>query len=210
MDEPYHRDITRRALADLFSQRALQAITAANLSLDTLVGQLMHAEYHFDNNAFEAGYAFIGVLRSEVRPSLEAGDVQAAWRSFGKLTHVVQDFYAHTNYVSLWLEKNQGKPDPALAEVDPLDPDLLASPALRSGRLYYPWEVLAFVPVLKRLVIPLLPRDSHAWMNIDTPDRPGYVQAEAAATRRTRHEFFEVTQGWPPMLLHTFTDLQEV
>lgn len=210
MDEPYHRAITMRALGDRFSPRALQAIIAANLSLDTLIGQIGHDEYHFDNNAFEASYAFVEARRAEVRPLLEAGDLMGAWRAFGKLTHVVQDFYAHTNYVTLWLERLGENSDQARPEIDPLDPELLTSPRLRSGRLYYPWEVLAFIPLIKRLVIPLLPRDSHAWMNIDSPDRPGYAYAETAAMRRTRQEFLQTVQGWPKNLVSIFTDAHEV
>lgn len=210
MDEPYHRAITAQALGDLFSPRALQAIIAANLSLDTLIGQISHDEYHFDNNAFDASYAFVEARRAEVRPFLDAGNLAGAWRSFGKLTHVVQDFYAHTNYVTLWLEQARGNPNQVRPEIDPLDPGLLSNPRLRSGRLYFPWEVLAFVPLIKHIVIPLLPRDSHAWMNIDAPNRPGYAYAESAAVRRTRHEFFQTVQEWPQNLVNIFTDVQEV
>ncbi len=107
MDAPYHRSITTQALGEWFSARALQVIIAANLSLDGLVGQLLHPEYHFDDNAFAAGEAFVQARRAEVRPWLEAGEREKAWRAFGKVTHAVQDFYAHTNYVALWL----GQPD---------------------------------------------------------------------------------------------------
>jgi hypothetical protein len=210
MDEPYHRSITTQALGGLFSLHALQALIAANLGLDSLLGQIAHDEYHFDNNAFEASYAFIQARRAEVRPALEAGDAPAAWLAFGQLTHVVQDFYAHTNYVALWLARSPNGAEQAPAGIDPLDSELLASPELRSGRLYYPLEIFSFVPGIRRFVIPLLPRDSHAWMNMDSPERPNYAYAETAAIQRTRHEFTQLTAGWPKVLLEMFTDFQEV
>ncbi len=210
MNASSHRAITRQALKDLFSARALEAILAANLGQDTLAGQIKHDEYHFDNNAFEASYAYLESRRAEICPAMEAGKREAAWRSFGQLTHSVQDFYAHTNYVTLWLEQAANNPERATTGIDALDAGLLASPALKSGRLYYPLEALAFVPVLKRLVMPLLPRDAHAWMNMDAPGRPGYEHAESAAVQRTRLEFSNVTQDWPVEMLAAFTDLQEV
>lgn len=210
MDEAYHRAITSRALEGLFSLRALDSIITGNLGQDTLIGQIGHDEYHFDNNAMSASLAYIEACRAEVRPALAAGDTATAWLAFGRLTHSVQDFYAHTNYITLWLERYPHGTDQATAEVDSLDPDILSSPELKSGRLYYPLEILAFVPFLKRFIIPLLPHDSHAWMNIDSPSRPGYAYAEAAAIQRTRHEFFVTTQGWPQDLRAAFMDLHEV
>jgi len=210
MDAAYHRAITMQALGRVFSVRALQVIMAANLSLDGLVGQLMHPEYHFDDNTFVTGEAFLQARRAEVRPYLEAGKPDEAWRAFGKLTHTVQDFYAHTNYVALWLRQTGRKPDQAPAEIDPLRPEILSSPELKSGRLYYPWELLAFIPLVGRWVIPLLPRDSHAWMNIDSPARPAYAWAEAAAIQRTRYEFDQLIRDWPHDLVVLFTDIQEV
>jgi hypothetical protein len=210
MDAAYHRAITLQALGGVFSARALKVILAANLSLDGLIGQLMHPEYHFDDNAFAAGEAFLQARRAEVRPYLEAGKPDDAWRAFGKLTHAVQDFYAHTNYVTLWLRQTARKPDQTPAEIDPLRSEILSSPELKSGRLYYPWELLAFIPLVGRWVIPLLPRDSHAWMNIDSPARPAYAWAESAAIQRTRYEFDQLIRDWPHDLVALFTDIQEV
>jgi hypothetical protein len=80
--------------------------------------------------------------------------------------------------------------------VDPLDEDLIDSRALRSGKLYFPLEIFSFIKPLKPLVMPLLPRDSHAWMNLDAPEQGSHFPfAFEAAVKRTRLEFEKTTTG---------------
>jgi hypothetical protein len=189
----YHRQITKTALEERFSPRALEAIIAGNLGLDNLRGQFGHDEYHFDNNAFAASTAFIETQRALVPAAIGTGDLLAAWTAFGRLTHTSQDLYAHSNYVSLWRAAH---PESAPDEIDPLNGSLLSGPRLRSGRLYYPLEALSFIPGLKKLVIPLLPKDSHAQMNLDSPERgENFAFAFAAALKRTRHEYERTLSG---------------
>jgi hypothetical protein len=171
MQEKYHTQITTQALQDFFSQRALRAILAANLGQDTLRGQIGHSEYHFDDNDFAGSYAYIAQQSQAILDELDRNEGQehvaplAAWQAFGRLTHSVQDFYAHTNYVRLWCARH---PQAAPAQIDPLDEAILKSPERISGRLYYPLEVLAFIPGLEPLVKRFLPRDSHTWMNTES------------------------------------------
>src|SRR5512133_1025838 len=98
-----HIDITRQALSERFSTVALGKIIEANVYQDRIAGQIGHDEYHFDNNAFEKSYAYIEEQRALAISSLEANEVPSAWSAFGRLTHTAQDFYAHTNYIDLWL-----------------------------------------------------------------------------------------------------------
>jgi len=206
-----HTDITRRALGQTFSPHALDVVIAANLGQDALSGQLGHDEFHFDNNAFDKSRAYIKEQRALIRPALERGDVDAARRAFGRLTHTAQDFYAHTNYVDLWIACQPDGMTPAPAEIDPLDDDLLYSTTLRSGKLYYPLEALSFVPVLRKLMLPLLPRDSHAWMNLDSAERgPMFEYAFNAAVKRTRYEFDTTVRGLSVELDTSFTGLSRV
>ena len=192
----YHASITRKALSAHFSPHALEAIIAANLGQDDLRGQIGHDEYHFDNNAFEKSYAFIETQRALTVSSLQGEDLPAAWAAFGRLTHTAQDFYAHSNYVDLWLARCTDPTPPSPPEIAPLMDELVNSPELRSGKLYYPFEALSFVPFLKRFVVPLLPKDSHAWMNIDSPKRgKRFEYALEAALKRTRYEFDQTVAG---------------
>jgi hypothetical protein len=205
MNKKYHRLITEQALREYFGQPALEAVINANLGLDALQGQIGHNEYHFDANAFAASRAFIEQNRALIRPALDRGDATAARQAFGRLTHTAQDFYAHSNYISLWLARFPADGWPPPEAVDPFDGNLLDGPHLRSGKLYYPLEVLSFVPFLKKIILPLLPRDSHAWMNLDGPEQgPKFEYALAAAVKRTLYEYEQTITGFPAGLLALF------
>ena len=196
MNRDYHIQITTQALERHFRPAALAKIIAANLYQDRLRGQLGHDEYHFDSNAFDKSYNYIEKQRSLVRISLLAGDTEPAWSAFGRLTHTAQDFYAHSNYIDLWIARHPAGDPPSPEQVDAMDPDLLHSPALRSGKVYLPWEILTFVSFLEPLVKPLLPRDSHAWMNLDSPKQGlQFDYALQAAIQRTKIEFESTKKG---------------
>lgn len=203
----YHKEIISRALGDLFSPRALGAIIDANLAQDNLRGQIGHDEFHFDNN-LQGGLGYLENQRQLTRQALQNGEAGRAWAAFGRLTHTAQDFYAHTNYIDLWLSRfPDGQSPPSPVEVLPLEDEVLADPNLRTGKLYYPLEALSFIPALKRLVIPFLPRDSHAWMNLDAPSRGvKFLYAFEAAVKRTRFEFELTITGIPSTLVASFTD----
>jgi hypothetical protein len=189
----YHEEITHQALSGHFEPLALQAIVRANLAQDELRGQFGHDEFHFDNNAFAQSNAYIEAQRRLVCSALSSGETDVAWAAFGRLTHAAQDLYAHSNYVDLWLAQYGG--DASIAEkIDPVVPALLFSPDLQSGRLYYPLEILSFVPILKPFIVPILPRDSHAWMNLDAPTQGWKFQyACEAARKRTQYEYERTT-----------------
>lgn len=203
----YHEDITRQALEDHFAPSALEVIVHANLAQDNLAGQVGHDEFHFDNNAFALSYAYIEEQREMVWSALHTGEVPPAWEAFGRLTHTCQDLYAHSNYVDLWLSAYDGRKQPSPEEIDPMDRALLSSPDLRSGKLYYPLEILAFIPSLRRIVQPLLPRDSHTWMNLDAPTQgPRFTYAFEAARKRTRYEFERTVADLAPDQVDLFRD----
>lgn len=203
----YHAEITRQALQDLFSNAAMKKIVAANLYQDRLAAQIGHDEYHFDNNAFEKSYAYMEEQRALTVTSLQSKDVATAWSAFGRLMHTAQDFYAHSNYVDLWLARHSNGSVPTPSDIDPVDPALIDHPALHSGKIYLPLEVFSFIKPLNPLVKPLLPRDSHAWMNLDSPDEGHRFDfAFHAAVKRTRIEFEKTTAGLAREQLTAFID----
>jgi len=202
----FHIEIMHRALDDIFSPPALETIIKANLQQDRLFGQVGHDEYHFDNNAFDQSYAYIEEQRTLTVCSLMANDVLSAWSAFGRLSHTAQDFYAHSNYIDLWLSCQQNDLVPTPSEVEPMAPDLINHHALRSGKIY-PLELLTFLPFLKSLAMSRLPRDAHAWMNLDSPERgPNFRYAFQAAVKRTKIEFEKTTKDLPEELLRSFVD----
>jgi hypothetical protein len=127
-----HADITKLSLHEHFSTVALQKIIASNLYQDRLLAQIGHDEFHFDNNAFEKSYAYIEEQRALIISSLHANDVNASWSAFGRLTHAAQDFYAHSNYIDLWLSHQPDRTSITPSEVNPLDDDYINIRALRS------------------------------------------------------------------------------
>ncbi|HET6598139.1 MAG TPA: hypothetical protein VFG81_21155 [Anaerolineales bacterium] len=202
----FHAEMMHLALDDLFSPYALKKLIAANVGQDRFRGQIGHPEYHFDHNAFEKSNAYIEEQRALTISSLMSNEVQAAWAAFGRLTHTVQDFYAHSNYIDLWLACQPDRRLPAASEVDPVDMDLLYNPALRSGKVYIR-ELLTFIPLLKSFAMSILPRDAHGWMNLDSPARgPNFKYAFQAALKRTKIEFEKTTKDLPENLLTQFAD----
>ena len=204
---PIHEEMTREALGEHFSPRALEIIIAANRKQDAIRGQIGHDEFHFDNNAIEKGLRYINEQRGFVLASLLSPGVLSAWIAFGRLTHTAQDFYSHTNYISLWLDQHPGTP-PTPPEIDPVQKSLLRSPSLHSGKIYLPMDALYFVPFLRKFALKLLPEDSHGKMNLDSPAQgPRFEYARAAAVKRTQHEFDLLKKILPPDLFVKFTDL---
>jgi hypothetical protein len=204
---PIHEEMTREALGSHFSPRALEVILAANRSQDALRNQFGHDEIHFDNNAIEAGNRYIVEQRGLLMASLLSPGVLSAWIAFGRLTHTAQDFYAHTNYVTLWLNQCQGV-QPTAVQIDPLQKSLMQSPSLHSGKIYFPWDLLYFVPFLRKAALNLLPEDSHGRMNLDSSAQgQKFAYARAAAVKRTSHEFELLEKILTPEMFAKFTDL---
>ena len=203
----YHIEILLNALGERFSPRALSAITYANIHQDRLTGLIGHDEFHFDNNAFEKSYAYIEEQRALIVASLQKDDAPSAWAAFGRFLHTVQDFYAHSNYVTLWLACWDGQARPASSEIDAVDPSLLNSPDLRTGKVYYPLDWLYYVRGLKQLVLYIIPRDSHAWMNLDSPEQGfKFDYAMQAAVQRTVIEYEKTTTGFSDAMCQLFLD----
>jgi hypothetical protein len=135
-----------------------------------------------------------------------ANDAPSAWSAFGRLTHTAQDFYAHSNYIEMWLARQPQGVSPSASEVHPMHPDLIHSPALRSGKVYA-LELLTVIPFLAPLVKPWLPRDAHAWTNVDSPARgPRFKYVFQAALKRTKIEFESTTRDLPRELVGLFVD----
>ena len=207
MLKPYHIDMTRLAVGEQFSSNAFEKIIAANIYQDRVLGQIGHEEYHFDGSAFEKSYQYVEGQRTLTVSSLRAGDTASAWSAFGRLTHAVQDFYSHSNYVDLWLSHQSNGTVSTPSEIDPADPDLLNNPSLNSGRIYLPLEAFYHFHMLRPLLLRILPRDSHAHMNLDSPAQgPNFEYAFQAAVKRTKIEFEKTIKGLPEDLYKLFVN----
>ena len=203
----YHIEIMLNALGKQFSPRAISAIINANIYQDRLSGQFGHDEYHFDNNAFEKSYAYIEEQRALTVSALQRNDALSAWSAFGRMLHTLQDFYAHSNYITLWLARCDGQALPSSSEVDPVDLTLIHSPDLRSGKTYYPFELLYYWHPARAFALQWLPRDSHAWMNLDAPEQGfKFDYAMQAAMKRNVIEYEKTTLGFSDEMCRLFLD----
>ena len=207
MQPKYHRLLTRAALESRFSPPALETVVKGNLGQDRLSGQIGHPEFHFDDNAFSQGRAYLEEQRQIIQEALGASaGARTAWLAFGRLTHAAQDFYAHSNYVALWLARYPAGQAPPPEIIEPFEPTLLEDPRLHSGR-WYLVELLSYIPFLSASVRPLIPRDAHYWMNLDHSGRgPLFPYAYAAALKRTVVEFQSIATALDSQTLSRFTD----
>lgn len=170
MNEPYHRSITKKACADRMSPAALKSVVAGNLWQDFITGQVGHPEYHFTDIPMEACLAYVEREHQQALSALKRGYPRLARHAFGRLSHAAQDFYAHSNYIQLWLEAH-----PEGGQPDPLETQVLQHPRLHLARTY-PIEFLCWLPGWDLLMKRFLAPDSHTWMNLDTPRSLGCRQ----------------------------------
>ena len=185
MEALYHQQILARAIGGRVSARALEVITRANLGQDSLRGLLV-PEYHFDDNLIARSLAY---METERAAAAAATTAVAAWQAFGRLSHAAQDFYSHSNYVALWLEQFPSESHPAPEAINGLAPSLLQHPRLVTAHVYLPLEALCLFPSLRPVVKRWLPRDAHAWLNLDGPEAgPLFPYGLEAAVQRTADE----------------------
>jgi len=187
MKSKYHAEITRKALSEYFSQDALKTIIIANICQDRIRNQLGRDYIHFDSNAFESGFGYINDQHKIIVSSIDSKEYIPARKSFGRICHSWQDFYSHSNYVKLWLNiAGQSSP----SDIDFNDDRIMKHPKLHSGMNYGLTDFLAILPGLGKIMKPLMPEDSHAKMNLDSPKSGSeFYYAYFAALKRTKDCF---------------------
>ncbi len=172
-----HEQIVRAALGDVLAPSALRAVIAANKRSDL---HQVAAERHFDNGPTrEALWALRQrgletYLARTVAGCRPAGPGRlayrlAALRAYGLATHALADFYAHTNWVELAVERGEEPLAAPLLDVasDPGDlPDGLQSGyfSLRHGLSGCPQRAGRPCP-------PAGYHFCHAHLNKDAPNR---------------------------------------
>ncbi len=199
MDLQYHEKITRIALGKFFDEPALMQVIAANFSQDDFWNLIGKPHLHFDDE-IPASQAYVAGLRARItavmtEPETDVGAAQR--RVFGLLTHTVQDFYAHSNYVDLWLASLNGDSPPAPDTIPPLDDRLLAHPDLHTGTFRLWRDIIYYIPGLKHVARWVyIPPRSHEAMHLDNPARgEKFPYALAAAVRRTRWEYLRAADA---------------
>ncbi len=193
MELQYHEIITRDALGEFFAEAALREIIAANFRQDSPANLIGKPYLHFDNDKIAESLAYIdGQLARLVGAAGDDAEIRRVqWDAFGRLCHTAQDFYAHSNYVDLWLAENGGTENVAPAEIDGVDEKFLAHPALRTGSFHLLRDIVYYIPGIRTLARRIhIPQFSHEMMHLDDPTRgEKFAFAMAAAVQRTRFEY---------------------
>jgi hypothetical protein len=193
----YHASMLTDTLGELFTPKALQEIITANVWQDAPWKLIGHAHIHFDACQFKSALAYIDSQQAIAKASKYPGRMRAA---FGRLTHGAQDFYAHSNYVDLWLEKHGGLKNTVPADINGHDSELFTSPELRSGFFYLWRDVIYYLPGIKEFAKQYLVfANSHEAMHLDDPSRgPKFFYAIEAAKQRTLMEYRKLVQALSP------------
>jgi hypothetical protein len=192
MNSEYHVQLLTETLGSHFSQQALEQVIAANLGQDSIRYLLgAYPEYHFDNNEIARSLAYVEAEHTRIGALAASGDAAGQRAAFGRLTHAVHDFYAHSNYVDLWLAANGGLANSAAHQIDGLATHLLEHPQLYTCNFILWFDTLYYIPGLRPLLRRLhLRPDSHEAMNLDNPAQgPKFDYAMEAAKQRTLHEY---------------------
>ena len=221
-----HQDITKQVLENYhvdgvdgrFSNDAIQIIVQANRSVDNNQND---SALHFDNENFIRGGERVKKLKEEiiarVQEALASGSTatQAIHTRLGQALHTVQDFYAHSNWVELQNQENNGDPminkELGRGEISnvadentptcPTDASILGGAGLKqltSG--YYKNAASCSLPdginPGKCIHGPLL-NLSCSGINKDKPGRRGYETAKALAVKATEDYLDQILKEGP-------------
>lgn len=190
MKTKFHIEVTRKALEDQFSEQALKKIIFANIKQDRIAYLIGHDHIHFDGSAFKQGFEYISTQEELVYKHIELSDFDRAREAFGRMLHSWQDFFSHSNYIDLWLNIHQNYPP---EEILSDDPKIINHPNLKSGKNYGLMEFIVMIPGLSHLFKPLMPVDSHARMNLDSPScGPFFAYVYSAAFKRTQKTYDQI------------------
>lgn len=201
MDLPFHAEIMRAAVGEFFDATAMEQILAGNFSQDSfrnLLGD--RPQLHFDDDKIAEALAYVEDLRTRIIAlAVETTDTAGAAQRhvFGQLCHTVQDFYAHSNYVDLWLAANGGLSATAPESIPALDEEILQHPDLHTGSFVMWRDIIFYIPLLKYLARKIyIPPQSHEAMHLDNPSRgEKFPYARAAAVQRTRWEYHRTVES---------------
>ena len=201
MKTKYHQEITHTALQSYFSEQALDTIIQANIKQDRIKYQIGHDYIHFDGSAFARGFGYIQEQEAQIIANAKSSDYDLARQAFGRITHSWQDFYSHSNYVFLWMDRHPEMPPEEISDSDPL---IFKHPDLASGKNYGLLELLATLPISSTLINPFMPKDSHAKMNLDSPSSNlHFAYAYWAAYRATESAYQNIIRQMETLPNHT-------
>jgi hypothetical protein len=187
----YHIELTNKSLGSFFTSMSLDEIARANVQQDSFLSLFgVEARRHVCDCMVNDSLAYIDEEHAKIAElATQPGEAARQRAALGRLLHTVQDFYAHTNYVALWLAERGATTLPR--EAGELDPRLLAHPELQVAQWLTWREPFYYVPVVGQAMRRVwLPKNSHEAINLDSPRSGGHFHvAMAIAHQRTRGEY---------------------
>lgn len=93
-------------------RQAIQFITLMNVRVD--IRHALNASFHFDDENFIQGRKIITEGIQVIKASNKQENYEAARKKLGEVTHPLQDFYSHSN----WVELGKNFPNPNLIRSD--------------------------------------------------------------------------------------------
>jgi hypothetical protein len=199
-----HKTITNKVAGDLgYSASAQAALVKGNTDTDKKEDEAAGGEWyspaaHFDNEAFSAGALRLRNKRDLALASLETCDWNVSLEAMGRALHAIQDFYSHSNWVT--IHPDPGKFADLFNLADPSDSDRArkvncVSPAqgdpLTSGYYRYSGaELAANTQLWVRVPANRCLHDSAGalgpGLHKDGDTRAGYDAAKTRATAATK------------------------
>jgi hypothetical protein len=188
-----HEQIVRAALGEILAPQVLRAVIAANKRSDL---HQLAAERHFDNGPDRETLCalrrrgldtYLARTVAAARPTAhdQLANHRAALHAYGLATHALADFYSHTNWVELAVEREE-EPLPApLLDTTSTAADL--PDGLQSGYFSLRYGLGGCPRCGGKPCPPLGYRYCHAQLNKDAPDQ-GHGAEHATADGSTHHE----------------------
>lgn len=100
----YHRQMVRKVLQKLgIGKDCIDCAVRGNEGQDSLLNQ-DRTDFHFDGCDFAGGIEYVQSQLQEIerlRTEDCSKNICKIFEAFGRLTHGIQDFYAHSNWVEL-------------------------------------------------------------------------------------------------------------
>jgi hypothetical protein len=107
-----HKRMDNQVLGKRLSDQALFALNYGNISQDAASAKTGKMDHHFCNNMLARSLNYTDEVQREIikdlgsKKRLSDEDLMNIVRKEGARIHVLQDFYAHSNYTELNLQKN--------------------------------------------------------------------------------------------------------
>lgn len=199
-----HKEITEAVAKKLgYSAEAIAVLVKGNLDSDKKESDAPGGEWysppaHFDNETFSAGAARVRAKRALALESLSTCDHSVSLEAIGRALHAVQDFYAHSNFITIYSDPTKLAEIEQLTDPSPEDRSKAVSCKTGKGPLtsgYYRYTEAELRANTQLWIDVPTNRCLHddaaaAGLHKDDTDRTGHSDAVARATRATE-EFLE-------------------